>query len=172
MPLSKKSKKFHPNGRNSVNFILYDHQAGATVLSRDCVESVGEVITELTLSKRDRSTAKLRTRILDGLHRAGWSDETKLDPSSGITVTSVRDSIGMCFQTGNTARIYADLMKLQLLFSRKKIAGAIIMLYSKASARELGQNLANFDRLTRELDIFKEVITVPALVFGLEVVES
>ncbi len=68
--------------------------------------------------------------------------------------------------------MYADLLKLQLLFSRKKIAGAILLLYSKVSARELGENLAHFDRLTRELELFKEIITVPALVFGLEVIES
>ncbi|MBV8371046.1 MAG: restriction endonuclease [Candidatus Eremiobacteraeota bacterium] len=142
------------------------------MLDRTCAESVKEVIEGLVLAKRERTTKKVRTRILDSLHHTGWSDETKLDPSSGITVTSVRNSVGLCFQTGNMGRMYADLLKLQLLFSRKKVVGAIILLYSKVSARQLGENLANFDRLTRELAIFNEVITVPALVFGLEVVES
>jgi hypothetical protein len=155
-----------------VNFALYEHQGGASALNQVCVESVKKIIADSTLAKRDRTTKKVRSRILDALHRAGWSDETKLDASSGITITSVRNSVGMCFQTGNMGRIYADLLKLQLLFSRKKITGAIIMLYSKATARELGQNLANFDRLAKELSIFKEVISVPALIFGLEVVES
>ncbi len=155
-----------------MNFVTYDHNGGASALSHACVESVREIIRRLTLAKPDRTTNKVRARILDDLHHAGWSDETKLDPSSRITVTSVRESVGMCLQTGNMGRMYADLLKLQLLFSRNKIDGAIIMLYSKATAREMGQNLANFDRLTRELDIFGEVITMPALVCGLEVVES
>ncbi|HLI94464.1 MAG TPA: BglII/BstYI family type II restriction endonuclease [Candidatus Baltobacteraceae bacterium] len=155
-----------------MNFLVYDHHGGAAMLNRGCVESAKTVIAGLTLSKRDRTTAKVRARILDGLHHAGWSDETKLDPGSAMTVTSVKNSVGLCLQTGNMGRIYADLLKLQLLFSRKKIVGAVIILYSRITARELGQNLANFDRLTKELEIFREIITVPAIVFGLEVVES
>ncbi len=148
----------------------YEHRGAVAALSAPSVESVRQVIASTEITKRERSTPKVRARILDGLHRDGWPDETKLDPKSGMTITGVRDGVGLCFQTGNMGRMYADLLKLQLLFARKKITGSIILVYSNASARELGQNLANFDRLTRELEIFTEVITVPTLVFGLEVI--
>jgi hypothetical protein len=100
----------------------------------------------------------------------GWSEEAKLDPGSSITITSVLGSTGLCLQTGNMARVYADLLKLQLLFHRKKICGAILLVFAKQTATELGENIANFERLTKELKIFKEIITVPAIVFGLEVI--
>lgn len=155
-----------------MRFALYDHLGAVTALSAPRVNSVKQVIASIEVAQRERSTPKVRARILDGLHRDGWPDETKLDPMSGMTVTGVRDGVGLCLQTGNMSRMYADLLKLQLLFVRKKITGSIVLVYANAAARELGQNLANFDRLTRELEIFTEVITVPTLVFGLEVTTS
>ena len=154
-----------------MNFVLHEHQ-GNSEINRSCVDSVKSAINGLVLTKRARTTQRVRTSILEALHRDGWSDEIKLDPTSSITVTSVRNAVGLCLQTGNVSRTYADLLKLQLLFSRKKIGGGIIILYSRVSARALGENLASFDRLKRELSIFKEVITVPVLLVGLEVVES
>jgi hypothetical protein len=155
-----------------VNFRVYEHHEASKYLAPECIDSVERVLTTLKVSKEHSTAPIIRKRLLDDLYSAGWSEEARLDPSSSITITSVRRSVGLCFQTGNMARIYADMLKLQLLFSRSKIVAAVFILFSKATASKLGENLANFDRLTKELQIFEEVINVPMVVFGLEVVES
>ena len=154
-----------------MRFLLYDHNNAGAQLLPDCVDSVTQIIVSTNFAKSERATPNIRKLLLDQLYRSGWSEEAKLDPSSSITITSVRNSVGLCLQTGNMARIYADMLKLQLLFSRDKILGAIFILFSRITAGELGENIANFERLTRELQIFQEVISVPVLVFGLEIVE-
>jgi ABC-type siderophore export system fused ATPase/permease subunit len=76
--------------------------------------------------------------------------------------------IGLCLQTGNMARFYADLLKLQLLFSKGRIRQAVYILPTRRSARVIGENMAQFERLVDELEIFAEVISVPMLVIGFE----
>jgi hypothetical protein len=155
-----------------MNLQSFEHHLALTTLDSNLVESVNEMIEKLAVPKKLQTTKHVRESVLKGLHIAGWSDEAKLDPTSSITITSVRNSVGLCFQTGNMARLYADLLKLQLLYSRGKITGAIFLVFSKITATALGENMANFGRLTKELAIFIDVITVPILVLGLEVVES
>ena len=155
-----------------MNFLTYEHHDPSAHLVPECVDSVSRILESITIPKRGRTPSNIRKAILEPLYRAGWSDEAKLDATSSITITSVRNTVGLCLQTGNMARIYADMLKLQLLFSREKIIGAIFILFSRITANELGENIANFERLTKELAIFREVISVPVLVLGLEVIES
>lgn len=69
---------------------------------------------------------------------------------------------------GNMSRMYADLLKLQKLYLEDAIsAGGIILPTSKAS-RDLGENIANADRLVAELKIFRRVIHMPIAVFSFE----
>jgi hypothetical protein len=66
------------------------------------------------------------------------------------------------------ARIYADMMKLQTLYSNSAIRSAIIVLPSDQVAKKLGQNIASARRLERELAIFEKAYHVPTLVYALE----
>jgi hypothetical protein len=69
---------------------------------------------------------------------------------------------------GNMSRMYADLLKLQKLYLEGAItAGAFILPTSKAS-RDLGDNVANADRLAVELTIFRRVVHMPIAVFSFE----
>jgi hypothetical protein len=157
-------------GTEALIYSTYDHQHGASLIASSQLTVMKDVLHSSIFSKDRLTTAHIREHLLDKLYRLGWSAEAKLDPVSSITVTSVSGSTGLCLQTGNMARIYADLLKLQLLFHREKITGALYLLFSKHSANQLGENIANFDRLTRELQLFSDIITVPIVVFGLEVV--
>jgi hypothetical protein len=85
-----------------------------------------------------------------------------------MTITSMKNNVGLCLQTGNMARIYADLMKLQALYLDNAIKAAAIVLPSQPVASRLGSNIANAKRLERELEIFVKVYHVPTLVFALE----
>jgi len=72
-------------------------------------------------------------------------------------------------QTGNVARVYADLLKLQALFLEGRITAAVLIVPSKELSKTFGNNIASFDRLVSELAVFQAVITVPLFVIGLEV---
>ena len=77
------------------------------------------------------------------------------------------DKIGLCIQTGNVARTYADMLKLQALYTDGKINAGVLVLPVKECADTFGKNVANFERFLRELlYVFSKVITVPLLVVG------
>ena len=75
--------------------------------------------------------------------------------------------IALCLQTGNMARFYADLLKLQAQFLDEKINAAIYIVPMKDAAKRMGQNMANFERMISELkNLFDRVITVPIIILG------
>lgn len=85
-----------------------------------------------------------------------------------MTITSSKSDIGLCIQTGNMARIYADLMKLQAMYLNNHIKAAVIILPSQEAAKHMGDNIAQANRLQRELEIFKKAYHVPTIVYALE----
>lgn len=109
---------------------------------------------------RDQFVAKLRSR--------GWSSEVTVARGSVMSITSMREGVGLCLQTGNMARMYADLMKLQTLYLDNSIQAAILVLPSQPVALAIGENIAQAARLERELEIFRKVFYVPTLVVSLE----
>jgi len=55
------------------------------------------------------------------------------------------------------------------LFLDEIITGAFYLLPTGSCARIMGENIANYERLTAELsDIFNKAITVPIMVIGFE----
>jgi hypothetical protein len=115
------------------------------------------------------SATPCRDSILSNLRNgSGWSDEVKLSPDANITITSCKADVGLCVQTGNMARFYADLMKLSLLHSEERIYAGIFVLPTQTLAVEWGSNIAHFERLCNELPIFSTILHVPLLVIGLK----
>ncbi len=132
---------------------------------------LGEVDTALKnvhFSLYVNCAAELRRAILLSLHRSGWSDEVMVNPRLRITITSIRRDVGLCLQTGNMGRFYADLLKLQCLHSQERIASALYIVPTKEAAKIMGSNVANYERLINELGVFKAIITVPIIVVGIE----
>lgn len=80
----------------------------------------------------------------------------------------MKDGVGLCLQTGNMARMYADLIKLQALYLDNAISAAVIIMPSQPLALLIGDNIAQTTRLERELEIFRKAYHVPTIVFGLE----
>lgn len=147
---------------------LFEHQfkrGGVKQKIRDdLLVSLKKVDFEFQLN----SAKEIRTKITEVLLSLGWSDKIKIDPSSGISITALNSEVGLCLQVGNMARFYADLLKLQTLFINNKIKSAIYILPTKETSAKMGQNIANFDRMTDELKIFEQTITLPILVIGIK----
>ena len=66
------------------------------------------------------------------------------------------------------SRFYADLLKLQYLFQKGIISKALYLLPSKHNAKIIGSNVANYERMTKELQLFNNIITIPIFVIGID----
>lgn len=151
-----------------MKYYIHGHRIGDQIVPAKSLKEVTDTIDATLIPVERGKSTKIKTAILEGLRTRGWSGEVSLSPHSGITITSQKDNVGLCFQTGNMARMYADLMKLQALYLRDTINVGIFIVPTTVTARILGDNLANFERLTNEMEIFERVISMPLAIIGLE----
>ncbi len=113
------------------------------------------------------SSKKFRQKVLEDLRAKGWSSKVNLSTTSKISVTAMKSDTALSFQTGNMGRFYADLLKLQYLYTNKKIVQAFYIIPMKHVAKKMGSNLANYERLVEEISLFEKIITVPVFIIGL-----
>ncbi len=151
---------------------IYDHRSGLKVVPNSIIADAEKIIWEINPALSKKTVASLKESIRERLEKKGWTGEYRLDASSRITISSYLKGIGMCFQTGNVGRIYADLLKLQTLYTKGNITAGIILIPQIKTAKELGSNMANYERLIRELPIFSQVITMPIVVIGFDGTEE
>lgn len=151
---------------------IYNHRSGIKVVPNDIIEDVEKVVWDIKPKLFPKSVASLKLSIRKRLEEEGWTGKYRLDATSKITISSYLRGVGLCFQTGNAGRIYADLLKLQALYTKGNITAGIILIPQIKTARELGSNMANYERLIRELPIFSQVITMPIVVIGFDGTEE
>lgn len=151
---------------------LYDHRSGLKVVPTETIADVERIIWNINPSLSKNSVSIIKESIRERLEKEGWTGEYRLDATSRITISSYLKGIGLCFQTGNVSRIYADLLKLQTLYTKGNISAGIILVPQVKTAKELGYNMANYERLIRELPIFSQVITMPIVVIGFDGTEA
>ena len=146
---------------------LYNYRSGQQIIPEDIRNSVLCSIEGISYTIGKNEVRDFNKDLLDKLHEQGWSDSIPLSVYSKISITSERDRIGLCVQTGNVARIYANLLKLQTMFTDEKIHAGILALPIKECADAFGKNIANYERFLRELTlVFSKVITIPLLIVG------
>jgi len=149
--------------------ITYNYRSGQEIIPSEIVESVLSVIKRLDYSLGKYDIKHFKDDLSDQLKMNGWSGSVNLSIKSSISITSILKGIGLCTQTGNMARMYADLLKLQALYMDEKIKAAIFVIPTKQCAKCLGSNIANYSRFLNELtNIFSKVITVPMVVIGFD----
>ena len=113
-------------------------------------------------------TPHIREHVETEFLNEGWALGVKLDQASGLKVTAEKDGLAFQLQTGNMSRAPYDLLKLQFLFQSGRIRAAALALPTKEAAREIGDNIANAERVIRELELFDRVITVPIFIIAFE----
>jgi hypothetical protein len=132
------------------------------------IDEINTVLAGISQPVERYVISDIRNELLEKLQELGWSNKVFLDRVSKISITGVRNKIGLCVQTGNVSRVYADLMKLQALFMEDDIKGGILILPTAECGKQYASNAASMERLNRELEIFKQVITMPLVVIGFE----
>ena len=151
-----------------MKYTLHSHCAGDEAMPVYLKNEIAAAIAAVTVKPAKGVAKKLRDAILASLQISGWSSEVSVSNGSDITITSIKSGVGLCLQTGNMARMYADLMKLQTLYLDNAIKSAVIVVPSQPMAQLLGSNIAQATRLERELEIFKKAYHVPTLIYALE----
>jgi len=150
-----------------MNIVRYNHNNASEIIPNTISIYVENVLQNLNPALHENTT-QLRNHILENLSKDGWSDKIRISSDVNITVTSVLKEIGLCLQTGNMSRFYADFLKLQTLFRSSKIKAGIYILPTKAESKIIGSNVVHLDRVVDELKVFSLTVTIPLLVYGFE----
>ncbi len=147
---------------------IHSHCSGEEAVAAHLKDEIALAIKGVVRKPVRGAAPKIRDEILGNLKALGWSGKVPVAKGSDITITAMREDVGLCLQTGNMARMYADLVKLQTLYLDNAIKAAVLIVPSEPVALLLGSNIAQAKRLERELDIFKKAYHVPTLVYALE----
>jgi hypothetical protein len=113
-------------------------------------------------------TGRIRAHLRDELTNAGWSYNVRVDPNSDLTVTGRFRDLAFQIQTGNVSRAMYDLLKLEYLYTQKKIEAAALAVPTKSAASIIGSNVANVERVWGELQLFDRIVTLPLLLISFE----
>jgi hypothetical protein len=147
----------------------YSHNNGdAEWTERDLRDWITDVFEAPAIRLRPGVTNDIRSHVRTEFEKEGWALNIKIDPDYDLTVFALRDDLAVHLQTGNMSRAPYDLLKLQYLFSAKKIEAAALALPTKAGAQALGSNIAHADRVSSELKLFSRIITIPILLVAFE----
>lgn len=149
--------------------ILYNYRSGREIVPKELLEGVIRILEGMDHRLGKYEIRRFKDRLSDQLQMQGWPGPVNLSAMSSITITSLYRRVGLCAQTGNMARMYADLLKLQALYLDENLKAAIYLIPTKACANAFGGNVANYERFLNELrNIFSRVITVPMVVIGFD----
>lgn len=128
---------------------IYDHRSGLKVVPNDIVADVKNIIWNINPALSKKTVSSLKESVRERLEKEGWTGEYRLDATSRITISSYLRGVGLCFQTGNVGRIYADLLKLQTLY--KSITTIPILLRSITIIRHMSSNKLSLNIVTEYL---------------------
>tara|TARA_R110001606_G_scaffold233942_1_gene381526 strand:+ start:26753 stop:27217 length:465 start_codon:yes stop_codon:yes gene_type:complete len=144
------------------------HSAGSEWEQRDLKDWLTDVFEAPALTIERRCTPAIREHVETEFLNEGWALGVNLDQGLGLKVFAEKEDLSFQLQTGNMSRAPYDLLKLQYLFQSGRIEAAALALPTKAAARKIGDNIANAERVIRELSLFDRVITVPILIVAFE----
>ena len=147
----------------------YSHRSADIVFESrvGILEEIRSVFNDgSTVIGRERSQ-EIKNIVSERFSQLGWADNVRVASGSSMTISFMKQQVGVNLQMGNVARTYADILKLDLLGFKGIIQVGVIVVASRSEAKQLGANYAYFERLKRELRIFTDVISTPLLALAL-----
>lgn len=148
-------------------FDQYDHlKALKLIQDKNLYRELIDIVSLAGLSFGEKRPNEIKSIIGYRFDEKGWADRVKI-VTSNLTISYKKSGIGVCFQIGNVARTYADILKLMALHQKSIIEVGVIIVPGKEESKILGANYASYERLERDVILYKDIITVPVLVIGL-----
>jgi len=144
------------------------HKGEAIWAERELFEWATDIFEAPGIDIKPKCTTIIRQHVANEFQNEGWALDVRIDQQLGLTVFAIKDDLAFQLQTGNMSRAPYDLLKLQYLYTAGKIEAAALALPTKACAQKIGDNIANFERVVKELEVFDRVITVPILLIAFE----
>lgn len=117
---------------------------------------------------RPGAAPQINKHIKNALSQSGWALSPPVYTGFSITINAMKGRIGLTTQTGNTARAFYDLLKFQFLHLNNRIDAGVLLLPSIDAGKKLGHNVANFSRVTTELELYVHIVTVPCLIISFD----
>lgn len=146
---------------------IYSHKGGNQIFCRKTSSTeLTTAIESCHLKFQKGAPAGIKRNISNALTSKQWVDKVKVGKSR-LTINFLKEKIGVCFQIGNVARTYADILKLDYLGNKGLIEVGVIVVPHELESRSLGTNYASFDRLQNEIQLFKNEIDTPMVVIGI-----
>lgn len=146
----------------------YDHHEAQSILLKksEIFKELSEIGCNEKLIFGKSHSSDIKKIISNDFNRKGWADKVKVGKSN-ISINFLKSKTGVCFQIGNVARTYADILKLMYLYDNGIIDVGVIYVPHKIESKLMGKNYAQFDRLASELNLFLNTVNIPILVIGL-----
>lgn len=147
----------------------YDHHNGASEWDRrDLHEWLTDVFKQPRLRMRAGVTQDIRHHVRAEFEKEGWAINVKISQDYDLSIFALKDDLAVQLQTGNMSRAPYDLLKLQYLYTARRVEAVAFAMPTKAAAEALGSNIAHADRISSELQLFSRIITVPILLIAFE----
>ncbi len=145
----------------------YSHHHGLEELLKkdNILKEIQSIINDSEITFGNVKPKDIKSRVSQKFNEKGWADKVKVDKSK-LTISFLKLKVGVCFQIGNVARTYADLLKLSQLYKKAIIDVGIIIVPHKLESKLMGANYAQFDRLAKELVLFSDILPTPILLIG------
>jgi len=146
----------------------YSHHKGLEKIQgkNGLLKEIKLIVTHNDLTFGTTPPKEIKAAIGDRFNQKGWADKVKVG-NSNLTISFMKSKVGVCFQIGNVARTYADILKLSQLNKKRIIDAGVIIVPHKIESKLMGANYAHYDRLANELSQFSDIVSTPILVIGL-----
>jgi len=147
---------------------IYSHLYAADKLKGkgEIFNEIESILTDEKLIFGKHRPSEIKSKINNKFNNKGWADKTRIGQSR-LTISFLKSKVGVCFQLGNVARTYADILKLTQLGKKNVIDVGLIIVPHKIESKKLGANYAQYDRLANEMKHFADIISTPILIIGL-----
>jgi hypothetical protein len=149
-------------------FTYVHHNGDAEWQKRELYDWITDIFEAPAIKVAQRCTGDIRQHVSREFQGEGWAEDVKIDQELNLTIFALKDDLAFQLQTGNISRAPYDLLKLQHLHQSKKIEAAALAMPTKSAASKIGSNIANAERVSKELVVFDRVITVPILLIAFE----
>jgi len=147
----------------------YSHRHGLeAVKEHDLIDEITDLLRAPHIKVRPGAASQINDHIKNALLQNGWALSPPVHTGFNITINAMKGRVGLTTQTGNTARAFYDLLKFQFLHTSNRIDAGVLLLPSIDAGRTLGHNIANFSRVTNELELYTHIVTVPCLILSFD----
>jgi restriction endonuclease BglII len=171
-----------------VNLTTYSYRFAAEVLSSPAFvherDDIVQIFTHITVPQLN--PVKTRTRgnktwtfttnqqalndLLDAeFEEREWACQPLVTQGdvTGIKADYKKSRVQVEVQFGNMARWYTDVFKFQVSYSLDLIDVGVLVVPMQAFANTIDENVAHYERVTRELPYAKMSLTLPIWVIGI-----